>query len=163
MDGFALIARDTYSAREDAPVRLPLLGSIEAGILPTIEVHPGQAVEIATGAMMPKGANAEVMVEHVDVEATGIAIKKPVTVHENVISAGSDVMAGELVLRRGAVLTEREIGALATIGCREVNVFEAPRVGILATGNEVVPPGSGLTLSLIHISEPTRLLSISYA
>ena len=67
MDGFALIARDTYSAREDAPVRLPLLGSVEAGILPTIEVQTGQAVEIATGAMMPKGANAEIMVEHVDV------------------------------------------------------------------------------------------------
>jgi putative molybdopterin biosynthesis protein len=150
MDGFALIARDTYSAREDAPVRLPLLGSVEAGILPTIEVQTGQAVEIATGAMMPKGANAEIMVEHVDVEATRIAIKKPVTVHENVISAGSDVMAGELVLRRGAVLTEREIGALATIGCREVNVFEAPRVGILATGNEVVPPGSALTPGKIY-------------
>jgi molybdenum cofactor synthesis domain-containing protein len=150
MDGFALIARDTYAAKEDAPARLQLLGSIEAGILPTIEVHPGQTVEIATGAMMPKGANAEVMVEHVDVEARGIAIKKPVTVHENVISAGSDVMAGELVLRRGAVLTEREIGALATIGFREVNVFEAPRVGIIATGNEVVPPGSTLTPGKIY-------------
>jgi molybdenum cofactor synthesis domain-containing protein len=150
MDGFALIARDTYAAKEDAPARLQLLGSIEAGILPTIEVHLGQAVEIATGAMMPKGANAEVMVEHVDVEARGIAIKKPVTVHENVISAGSDVMAGELVLRRGAVLTEREIGALATIGFREVNVFEAPRVGIIATGNEVVPPGSTLTPGKIY-------------
>jgi putative molybdopterin biosynthesis protein len=150
MDGFALIARDTYSAREDAPVRLPLFGSVEAGVLPKFEVHSGQAVEIATGAMMPKGANAEVMVEHVDIEATGIAIKKPVTIHENVISAGSDVMAGELVLRRGAVLTEREIGALATIGCREVNVFEPPRVGIIATGNEVVPPGSALTPGKIY-------------
>jgi putative molybdopterin biosynthesis protein len=150
MDGFALLARDTYSAREDAPVRLPLLGSIEAGVLPKFEVHSGQAVEIATGGMMPKGANAEVMVEHVDVEAMGIAIKKPVTIHENVISAGSDVMAGELVLRRGAVLTEREIGALATIGCREVSVFEPPRVGILATGNEVVPPGSALAPGKIY-------------
>jgi molybdenum cofactor synthesis domain-containing protein len=150
MDGFALIARDTYPAREDAPVRLPLVGSIETGILPTFEVHPGQAVEIATGAMMPKGANAEVMVEHVDIEAACIAIKKPVTIHENVISAGSDVMAGELVLRCGAVLTEREIGALATIGCRDVNVFESPRVGILATGNEVVPPGSILAPGKIY-------------
>jgi putative molybdopterin biosynthesis protein len=150
MDGFALIARDTYSAREDAPVRLPLLGSIEAGVLPKFEVHSGQAVEIATGAMMPKGANAEVMIEHVGVEAKGIAIKKPVTIHENVISAGSDVMAGELVLRRGAVLTERDIGALATIGCREVNVFEQPRVGILATGNEIVPPGSALTPGKVY-------------
>jgi molybdenum cofactor synthesis domain-containing protein len=150
MDGFALIARDTYSAREDAPVRLPLLGSVEAGVLPKFEVHSEQAVEIATGAMMPKGANAEVMVEHVDIEATGIAIKKPVTIHENVISAGSDVMAGELVLRLGAILTEREIGALATIGCHDVNVFEPPRVGILATGNEVVPPGSALMPGKIY-------------
>jgi putative molybdopterin biosynthesis protein len=150
MDGFALIARDTYSAREDAPVRLPLLGSIEAGVLPKLEVHSGQAVEIATGAMMPKGANAEVMIEHVDLEAKGIAIKKPVTIHENVISAGSDVMAGELVLRRGAVLTEREIGALATIGCHEVNVFEPLRVGILTTGNEIVPPGSALMPGKIY-------------
>jgi putative molybdopterin biosynthesis protein len=100
--------------------------------------------------MMPKGANAEVMVEHVDIEATGIAIKKPVTVHENVISAGSDVMAGELVLRRGAVLTEREIGALATIGRHEVSVFGRPRVGILATGNEILPPGSALTPGKIY-------------
>ena len=150
MDGFALIARDTYSAREDAPVRLRLLGSIEAGILPKVELHSGQAVEIATGAMMPKGANAEIMVEHVDVEATGVAIKKPVTVHENIISAGSDVMAGELVLRRGTVLTDREIGALATIGFHEVNVFEMPRVGILATGNEISPPGSALTPGKIY-------------
>jgi len=150
MDGFALIARDTYSAREDAPARLPLLGSIEAGVLPEFEVRSGQAVEIATGAMMPKGANAEVMVEQVDADAKGIAIKKPVTIHENVISAGSDVMVGELVLRRGAVLTEREIGALATIGRAEVKVFEPPRVGILATGNEIVPPGSALTPGKIY-------------
>jgi putative molybdopterin biosynthesis protein len=150
MDGFALIARDTYAAREDAPARLPLLGSIEAGVLPRFEVHSGQAVEIATGAMMPKGANAEVMVEHVDVDANGIAIKKPVTIHENVISAGSDVMAGELVLRRGNVLTEREIGALATVGRAAVTVFERVRVGILATGNEIVSPGSKLTPGKVY-------------
>jgi putative molybdopterin biosynthesis protein len=150
MDGFALIARDTYTAREDAPTRLPLLGSIEAGVLPHFEVRSGQAVEIATGAMMPKGANAEVMVEHVDVDANSIAIKKPVTAHENVISAGSDVMAGELVLRSGTVLTEREIGALATIGRAGVTVFERVRVGILATGNEIVPPGSELTPGKVY-------------
>ena len=150
MDGFALIARDTYAAREDAPARLPLLGSIEAGVLPRFEVRSGQAVEIATGAMMPKGANAEVMVEQVDVDAKGIAIKKPVTVHENVISAGSDVMAGELVLRSGTVLTEREIGALATIGRAAVTVFERVRVGILATGNEIMSPGSALTPGKVY-------------
>jgi len=150
MDGFALVASDTYTAKEDEPTQLRIVGSIQPGIRPQYDVRPGHAAEIATGAMMPRGANAEVMVEHVDIEGETIAVRKPVTLHENVISAGSDVMVGELVLRAGTVLTEREIGALATIGQPDVKVFERPRIGILTTGNEIVPPGSTLRAGEIY-------------
>ncbi|MDD1721193.1 MAG: molybdopterin biosynthesis protein, partial [Euryarchaeota archaeon] len=150
MDGYAVKARDTYTAREDLPTELRLTGSVQAGVLPQYEVRPGEAVEVATGAVLPKGANAEVMVEYVDIVSDNVVVRKPVTVHENVISAGSDVMVGELVLRKGTVLTEREIGALATIGQAEVAVFEQPRVAVLATGDEIVPPGSSLPAGKIY-------------
>ncbi len=150
MDGFAVVARDTYAAREDEPVHLRCIGAIPAGIPSDQMLRSGEAIEVATGAMMPTGADAEVMVEHVEIRDRAIEVRRPVSVHENVISAGSDVMAGELVLRKGGVLTEREIGALATIGCAKVTVFKPLRVGVISTGNEITAPGNTLLPGQIY-------------
>ncbi|MGZ4921072.1 MAG: molybdopterin biosynthesis protein [Halobacteriota archaeon] len=150
MDGFAVIAQDTYAAREDAPVHLRCVGTISAGVPLDRTLSPGEAIEVATGAMMPTGADAEVMVEHVEVRKRAIEVRRPVSIHENVISAGSDVMAGELVLRKGVVLTEREIGALATIGCAKVAVFKQLRVGVISTGDEITAPGHTLLAGKIY-------------
>ncbi|MGZ4903285.1 MAG: molybdopterin biosynthesis protein [Halobacteriota archaeon] len=144
MDGFAVTAQDTYAAREDEPIHLRCRGAISAGTPSDQTLSPGEAMEVATGAMMPTGADAEVMVEHVEIRGRSIEVRRPASVHENVISAGSDVMAGELVLRKGVVLTEREIGALATIGCAKVAVLKPLSVGVISTGNEITAPGNTL-------------------
>ena len=150
MDGFALIASDTYTANEAHPVTLKNIGSIAAGMFPVQEVKPCEAIEIATGAMMPRGADAEIIIENVDIRGDDVVVRRAVTTNENVISAGSDVMAGELVLRKNTLLTEREIGVLATIGLRDVAVYKKPKVGVLSTGDEIMTPGEQVAAGKIH-------------
>lgn len=142
MDGYAVVASDTYQAREDRPVRLKILGSVQAGVNPGIFLRKGEAAEIATGAVMPGGADAVVMVEYTSVEKD-LYIRRPVAVNENVMPAGSDIMAGERVLKKGTLLGVREIGVLAAVGKRKVEVSRL-NVGIISTGNELAEPGSEL-------------------
>ncbi|MCK4928160.1 MAG: molybdopterin biosynthesis protein, partial [Methanosarcinales archaeon] len=110
MDGYAVRAKDTYPAREDRAVKLELAGKVETGYVPEVTVVDGTAVEISTGAMMPAGADAVVMVEYTRQDEGNIDIMRPVSVNENVIHAGSDIMVGERVLEAGTRLTSREIG-----------------------------------------------------
>ncbi len=148
MDGYAVHAADTYRAREDRPVHLNLVGSIPAGINPDINIKRGEAAEIATGAVMPSGADAVVMVEHTRI-GTSLSVHRPVSINENVMHAGTDIMAGERVLRRGTVLGTREIGILAAIGKTAVNIYGLV-VGIISTGNELVRPGYKLDAGKIY-------------
>ncbi len=142
MDGYAVVASDTYQAREDRPVRLRIVGSVQAGVNPGIRIRKGEAAEVATGAVMPGGADAVVMVEYTSVERE-LYIRRPVAVNENVMPAGSDIMAGERVLKKGTLLGVREIGVLAAVGKRKVEVSRL-NVGIISTGNELAEPGSEL-------------------
>ena len=142
MDGYAVIASDTYQAREDRPVRLRIVGSVQAGVNPSIFIKKGEAAEIATGAVMPGGADAVVMVEYTSVERD-LYIRRPVAVNENVMPAGSDIMAGERVLKKGTLLGAREIGVLAAVGKKTASVINL-NVGIISTGNELAEPGSEL-------------------
>ncbi|MDO9096811.1 MAG: molybdopterin biosynthesis protein [Candidatus Methanoperedens sp.] len=148
MDGYAVHASDTYSAREDMPVRLKLAGSIQAGINPELQVNRGEAAEIATGAVMPAGADSVVMVEYTGVD-TELSIMRPVSINENVMHAGADIMAGERVLKKGTVLGAREIGVLAAIGKKKISVFGL-NVGIISTGNELAEPGCELHAGEIY-------------
>ncbi len=150
MDGYAARAEDTFGADEDSPVRLKLVGRIEAGEKPGVELKPGEAVEIATGAAMPKGANAVVMVEYTRRAGDFVEVLKPVVPGENVMFAGSDIMSGELVLREGTLLTHREIGVLAACGIKDVAVYAKPRVAIISTGNELVEVGKELDYAKIY-------------
>ncbi|NJD51581.1 MAG: molybdopterin biosynthesis protein, partial [Candidatus Methanoperedens sp.] len=109
MDGYAVYASDTYTAREDRPVRLKIVGYIPAGTDPGVFLQKGEAAEIATGAVMPEGADSVVMVEYTHFDKD-IFIHRPVSINENVMQAGSDIMAGERVLRTGTCLGAREIG-----------------------------------------------------
>ncbi len=149
MDGFAVRAQDTYSAREDRPVYLTLNGKVDAGFLSEVEVDKDTAVEISTGAMMPKGADSVVMVEYTRPGPDCIAIQRPVSINENVIHAGSDIMIGERVLEAGTRLTPREIGVLAAIGADRINVRHL-RVGIISTGSELVSPGTALSPGKVY-------------
>ena len=150
MDGYAVKASDTFGAREDRPITLQRSGEIRIGKLPELTVGQGKAVEISTGAPMPEGANAVVMIEHVREKDRSISVKKSVAPGENTMNAGSDISSGELVLREGRELSPREIGVLAAMGREEIKVFSQPKVGIISTGSELVPPGQTLDYGQIY-------------
>lgn len=149
MDGYAVRAEDTYACSETEPVKLKLLGNIPAGSDVSFKVSAGEIVEIATGAPIPEGADAVVMVEYSSEENGTVLIFRPVAGGENVMKAGSDILKGGRVLRRGRKLGTREIGVLASIGKKEVPVLRLP-VGIISTGNELVSPGGNLAPGKVY-------------
>lgn len=155
VDGFAVQASDTFGAMEEAARTLAINDEVLAtGIAPRQEVAPGRATMIATGAMVPRGADAVVMVEHTEASADGtrLDVTRAVAPGDNVSYAGTDVAKGETVLRRGQLLTSREIGVLAAIGLADVAVYRRPRVAILSTGDEIVAPGSPLRPGTVYDS-----------
>ncbi len=150
MDGYALKAQDTFGANEVQPRVLKLVGRIEPGEESVFTLSRGEASEIATGAALPVGANAVLMIEHSRSSGEVVEIFKSVTPGENVMAAGSDLMAGELLLRRDQPITSREVGILAALGKGSVRVHGSPKVAIISTGNELVAPGSTLGKAKIY-------------
>jgi molybdopterin molybdotransferase len=141
VDGFAVRSRDTFGASEGNPLPLRLKGEVLMGRPAEITVGPGEAVAVSTGGMMPGGADAVVMLEHTESLPSGwINILRPVAPGENVMREDEDVKKGQLVLEAGRRLRPQDIGVLAALGYRKVVVWEPWRVGILATGEEIVPP-----------------------
>lgn len=158
VDGFAVRAEDTFAATEEAPRSLPLAnGSLKPGRLPTIELSNGAAIAIATGAALPRGADAVVMVEDTTAKGARIAVRRPTTPAANVSFAGSDIARGETILRAGQVLSARETGLLAALGIAQVHVVAKPRVAVISTGDEIVPPGEPLSPGKIFDSNLTVL------
>lgn len=141
MDGYAVRAADTFGAREGEPVLLRLTGEVAMGQPAGVKVNPGEAVAVATGSMLPPGADAVVMIENTDVLGDNrVAIYKPVAPGQDLVRRGSDVRAGATVLTAGHRLRPQDLGVLASLGIGRVPVYEPWRVGILATGNEIVAP-----------------------
>jgi len=158
-DGYALRAADTYGAHEEEPKRLRLLAEVLAtGVVPSEEVAPGTAVPIATGGMMPRGADAVAMIEHTDSDGDELRVPRAVTPGHGVSFTGTDITAGETVLRRGERLTSRETGVLAAVGASHVGVWRRPRVAILSTGDEIIPPGEPMRPGLVYDSN-ARILA----
>jgi putative molybdopterin biosynthesis protein len=141
VDGFAVVSEDTFGASEEAP-RCVRLGdeTIHTGVVPGTVIRPGTAVSIATGGMIPRGADAVVMIEHAETHGRELRIAKAVTAGSGVSFAGTDITAGETVLRRGQLLTSRDTGVLAAIGIARVAVWRKPIVAILSTGDEIIAP-----------------------
>jgi molybdenum cofactor synthesis domain-containing protein len=144
VDGYAVKADDTFGASEDKPVSLSFCGQVAIGELPKVAVEKGLAAEIVTGAPLPDGADAVVMVEQTSRQGDTVLVRRPVAGSENVMAAGSDIRKGKTVLKKGRVLGSREIGVLAAIGLTEAAVYKRPRVAVLSTGGEVVAPGEAL-------------------
>ena len=148
VDGFAVRAADTNGASDGAPKRFGLNAEVIAcGVQPAVEVKPGTATAIATGGVIPRGADAVVMIEHTDlIEGTAPAIdlRRAVAAGNFVSYAGSDIARGETLLRKGTRLGSREIGMLAACGLAGVDVVRRPRVAVLSTGDELVEPGKPL-------------------
>lgn len=148
VDGFALRAADTAGATEAAPRRLRLNPEVLAcGVAPGVEVAPGTATAIATGGVLPRGADAVVMIEHTELEdgeETVIALSRAAAPGLFIGFAGSDIARGEALLRAGTVVASREIGMLAAAGHAAVPVVRRPLVAVISTGDELVPPGDAL-------------------
>jgi len=159
MDGYAVKAEDTYKANEEEPVKLRVIGKIEAGEEPKFELKSGEAIEISTGAPTPFGANAIVMVEYTHRENDHVMIYKPVSVGENIVQAGSDLMIGETILRIGEKLGRREIGVLAALGIKNIKVYTKPRVAVISTGNELIKPGEEIKPYKIYDVNTYSILS----
>ncbi|MBI4881228.1 MAG: molybdopterin biosynthesis protein [Planctomycetes bacterium] len=158
MDGYALRAEDTFGASEQAPRRLRLNRElIASGVVPRIQVARGTATAIATGAVIPRGADAVLLVEATDEEGDELVVRRAVTPGEALTFAGSDIARGELVLHDGEALTARETGVLAAIGRERARVRRRPRVAILSTGDEVVPPGARLAIGQVFDSNARAL------
>ena len=161
VDGYALQAADTFGAMEETPKSALLNDEVLApGIVAQHAGVAGRATPIATGGMLPRGADAVLMVEHSDVheatrnspDAPRLSIKRPLTPGENVSYAGTDIARGETVLRAGQLLTSREIGVLAAIGVDALGVYRKPSVAIFSTGNEIVAPGNPLRTGAVYDS-----------
>ena len=152
MDGFAVSAEDTFHADEEHPVKLRVLGQVEAGDTGAYSASRGEALEIATGAPIPKGTDSVVMVEYTRRSESELLVFRAVAPGENVTGAGSDIMTGELLLRKSQTITPREVGLLAAAGASQVLVFKKPHVAIFSTGNELVKPGGSLGFAKIYDS-----------
>lgn len=139
VDGYAVRAAEVTGA-ESAPVRLRLRGEVRMGEGTTTQVGPGEAVRVPTGGVLPRGADAVVMQEHVQMDGEEIRIRRPVRSGENVLSRGEDVRRGDVVLRAGRRLRPQDLGILAGLGRARVPVRLRPRVAVLSSGDELVPP-----------------------
>jgi molybdopterin molybdotransferase len=151
MDGYAVRAEDTFGASRQEPRVLRCIEQVFTGQVPTRTVATGECIEIATGAPLPSGADAVVMVEESEKDASGdVLIFTPVYPRQNVGKQGADIQAGQVVLREGDVLNPSRVGALAALGGTSVDVYARPRVAILSTGNEIVDPGQPLAPGHIY-------------
>jgi putative molybdopterin biosynthesis protein len=144
VDGYAVRARDTFDAGEASPVGLSLLGTVHAGERPAVEVRAGGCAEVSTGAVLPPGADAVVMVEETEERGDEVAVRDRVAPGDGVMFAGADVAAGDRALGPGTHLTSREVGLLSALGRDEVPVRGRPTVGVVSTGDELVRPGEPL-------------------
>ena len=148
MDGYAVKASSTFGASESNPAWLNIRGSVAMGEIPDFELGSQEAARIATGGMLPSGADAVVMVEHTEaVDDLSVEIYKTVAPLTHVIDASEDFAAGENVIEKGRLMRPQEIGLAMGLGFARICAYKIPRVGIISTGDEVIPvdqtPGPG--------------------
>jgi molybdopterin molybdotransferase len=140
MDGFAVHASSTFGASESTPAWLEIQGTILMGQVPDFELSPGRAARISTGGMLPKGADAVVMVEHTQtIDDTSVEIYKSVAPLQHVIDANEDFSSGDVVLAAGTFIRPQEAGLAAGLGFTTLPVHRVPVVGIISTGDEIIP------------------------
>jgi molybdenum cofactor synthesis domain-containing protein len=150
MDGYAVRSADLQHAAVETPVTLRCVDRVLTGQISTRTLAAGECVEIGTGAPLPAGADAVVIVERTSRQGDLVTIAAPVVSDQNVGRRGADVARGDLVIHAGDVLTPARVGALAAIGVTAVEAFARPSVAIFVTGNEVVDPSSELTLGRVY-------------
>jgi molybdenum cofactor synthesis domain-containing protein len=144
MDGYAVKAKDTFGAGQFKPKVFKMIGEIHAGESPDKQINNGECLQISTGAVMPGGANAVIMVEDTEREGNDIKVFKSITPGSNVGKMGEDIKEGAVVLKAGVLLDAAKVGVLASQGLSSVNVDEKPKIAVLPTGEEVIAAGKKL-------------------
>ncbi len=163
MDGYAVVAAETKGASNQTPIQLEVLGTVTAGSADKYILCPGKAVAIATGARVPQGADAVVMVENT--RQTQVEGKKFVTVYreieqgKNVSQKGEDLQVGKILLQRGTWLRSQDIGLIASVGVQTIDVFSKPQVAVFSTGSELVEVGANLTSDVVLFDSNRYMLS----
>lgn len=141
VDGFAVMAKDTFGASEALPAIMTITGEIFMGQAPPGSLRPGEAMRIPTGGMLPENADAIVMVEYTEeMDDQTVLIERAVAPGENVVRRGEDIIVGAVLLSAGRVIRPQELGALAGVGVTQIPVVVKPKVAIISTGDEVVNP-----------------------
>lgn len=161
MDGYAVKASDTFGAGKFDPKVLKVIGKVHAGEVSKKEIHKGQCIVIATGAKIPKGADAVVMIEDTEIEGENVKVFKPVYPEANLSKRGSDISKGEVILHEGEFLDPSKIGVLTSLGIGAVKVYEMPKVAIIPTGNEVAEIGEELKDGQVYNSNSYALACIA--
>jgi molybdopterin molybdotransferase len=161
MDGYAARAEDIRAAGRDNAVDLEVLEDLPAGRVSRKSVGQGQAVRIMTGAPLPKGADAVVMVEDTEKSGGRVKVRREIKPGANIGQAGEDLKKGELVLERGGVIGPAETGLLAAAGLPRVPVVRRPKLAVIATGDEIVEPGERKTAGQIRNSNGPALLAMA--
>ena len=144
MDGYAVRSADTLGSSRMKPIRLSKIDVIYAGLVPKKTISRRDCAEIATGAMLPKGADSVVMVEDTELDGTHVQVFQPVHKGQNVSRRGEDIARGMKIIRAGDLLNPSKVGALAAIGREKVSVYRKPKVAVVPTGNEIAPLGGVL-------------------
>ncbi|HEX2276544.1 MAG TPA: gephyrin-like molybdotransferase Glp [Candidatus Tectomicrobia bacterium] len=152
MDGFAVCAADTRQATPEAPITLEILGTLGAGHLTSWVMAPGTAVRIMTGAPIPDGADAVIKREDAEFTDRSVTLFSPARPHDHIIPSGRDIPVGTTLLGCGDVVTPWAIGTFASLGMTQIRVHQRPRVGVLALGDELVPPHMPLAPGQIRVS-----------
>lgn len=143
VDGYAVRAQDTYGASEGLPTYLDVLGAVRMGTEPDLRLRPGAAVQMPTGGAIPPEADAVVMVEYTSVTVPGtVEVTRPAAVGDGIVRADEDVAPGGMLAPAGRPLRAQDLGLLAAAGVTEVEAHARPRVAIVSTGDEVVPPAT---------------------
>ena len=144
MDGYAVKAKDTFGAGQFKPKVFKIIGELHAGETPGKKIKSGECVQISTGAVMPDGADAVMMVEDTEREGNEVKFFKSVTPSSNVGKMGGDIKEGATILKAGIQLDAGKVGVLASQGLSRVKVFQKPKIAVIPTGEEVVPVGKKL-------------------
>lgn len=163
VDGYAVVAQDVYCCSASLPAFLKVVGKVAMGEMPSVVCHKGEAVQIATGGVLPEGANAVVMVEHIQTLGEQIAVYSPVKQGENLVKRGEELEAGDLIARRGDLVTPLLVGVLASVGIDHAAVYRPIRIAVISTGDELVGVDEEVTPGKIRDVNTSLLTAVAKA